>query len=89
MKITDVKTYRASDGTRNAIFLQVFTDEGIVGVGQPYSIGPDESIAALIDEMKPWFIGQDPSRIEWLLRRAKKHHALSPRTGRMVSPVRH
>ena len=71
MKITDIKTYRASDGNRNAVFLQVLTDEGVTGNGQPYSIGPDEAIVATIDAMKPWFLGQDPSRIEWLLRRAK------------------
>ena len=53
------------------MFLQVLTDEGITGNGQPYSIGPDEAIVATIDAMKPWFQGQDPSRIEWLLRRAK------------------
>ena len=53
------------------MFLQVHTDEGVTGNGQPYSIGPDEAIVATIDAMNPWFVGQDPSRIEWLLRRAK------------------
>ena len=71
MKIADIKTYRASDGNRNAIFLQIITDEGVTGAGQPYSIGPDESIVGMIEAIKPWFIGQDPARIEWLLRRAK------------------
>ena len=71
MKITDIRTFHCSDGGRNNIFLQVRTDEGIVGVGEPYSIGPDEGILALVDAIKPWFVGQDPSRIEWLLRRAR------------------
>jgi galactonate dehydratase len=71
LKITDVKTYHAHDGSRNNLFLQVFTDEGIAGVGEPYSIGPDEAIAGVIENMKPWFIGQDPGRIEWLIRRAR------------------
>ena len=71
MKITDIQTYHAHDGARNSVFLHMFTDEGVTGVGMPYSIGPDEAILGAIENMKPWFIGQDPSRIEWLLRRAK------------------
>jgi len=71
MKITDIKTFHAHDGQRNNIFLEVETDEGITGVGEAYSIGPDRSVISMIDEMKPWFIGEDPSRIEWLIRRTK------------------
>jgi len=71
MKITDIKTFHANDGQRNSIFLEIETDEGITGVGEAYSIGPDRSVIAMIDEMKPWFVGQDPGRIEWLSRRAK------------------
>ena len=40
-------------------------------MGEPYTIGPDEGILALLESVKPWFVGQDPSRIEWLLRRAR------------------
>jgi galactonate dehydratase len=71
MKITDIKTFHAHDGQRNNIFLEVETDEGITGVGEAYSIGPDRSVISMIDEMKPWFMGEDPSRIEWLIRRTK------------------
>ena len=73
MKITDIRTFHCSDGVRNNVFLQVHTDEGIVGVGEPYTVGPDEGVLALIDSIKPWFVGQDPSRIEWLLRRARNN----------------
>ena len=71
MKITDIRTFHASDGTRNNIFIEIATDEGITGVGEAYSIGPDRSVISMLDEMKPWFVGQDPGRIEWLLRRTK------------------
>lgn len=71
MKITGIETLHAWDGSRNNIFLQVQTDEGVTGVGEAYSIGPDRAVISMIDEMVPWFVGQDPSRIEWLLRRAK------------------
>jgi galactonate dehydratase len=73
MLIKDIKTYHPSDGARNSIFLHVFTDEGITGVGQPYTIGPDEGVIGLIESIKPWFVGQDPSRIEWLMRRARNN----------------
>ena len=71
MKITNINTYHAGDGRRNNIFIEVETDEGITGTGEAYSIGPDKSVISMLEEMEPWFIGQDPSRIEWLLRRAK------------------
>lgn len=71
MKITDITSYHAHDGTRTLIFIQVETDSGIMGNGQPYSIGPDEAVLGTIENIRSWFIGQDPSRIEWLLRRAK------------------
>ena len=71
MKITDIRTFHASDGKRNNIFIEIATDEGITGVGEAYSIGPDRSVISMLDEMKPWFVGQDPGRIEWLLRRTK------------------
>jgi len=73
MLIKDIKTYHASDGARNSIFLHVLTDEGVTGVGEPYTIGPDEGVIGLIESIKPWFVGQDPSRIEWLMRRARNN----------------
>ena len=73
MRITDIKSYHPSDGTRNSIFVQVLTDEGIAGVGQPYTIGPDEGVLGVIQSITPWFAGQDPSRIEWLMRRARNN----------------
>lgn len=71
MKITDIRTWHAHDGSRNNLFLQVFTDEAVTGVGEAYSIGPDEGVIGVIENMKPWFVGQDPGRIEWLTRRAR------------------
>ena len=71
MKITKINTYHAGDGRRNNIFIEAETDEGITGTGEAYSIGPDKSVISMLEEMGPWFVGQDPSQIEWLIRRAK------------------
>lgn len=71
MKITSLNTFHANDGQRNAIFLEIETDDGITGLGEAYSVGPDRSVISMLEEMSPWFVGQDPARIEWLIRRAK------------------
>jgi galactonate dehydratase len=73
MKITAFRTIHTYDGSRNAIFLHIETDEGLTGLGEAYSIGPDRAVIAAIGEMEQWFVGQDPGRIEWLLRRAKSN----------------
>ena len=71
MKITDIEFYITNPGNRNYTFLRVLTDEGISGVGAPYNVGPDNGVIGALEDMKEWFIGQDPTRIEWLMRRAK------------------
>ena len=71
MKITKINTYHAGDGRRNNIFIEVETDGGVTGTGEAYSVGPDKSVISMLEEMGPWFVGQDPSQIEWLIRRAK------------------
>ena len=71
MKITKINTYHAGDGRRNNIFIEVETDEGVIGTGEAYSIGPDKSVISMLEEMGSWFVGKDPSQIEWLIRRAK------------------
>lgn len=78
MKITDVVTTPVrvplvhpaiwSGGTRQGapgILVQIFTDEGLVGIGE--CSGPAlRPIQAMIDhELKPFLIGQDPMRTEY------------------------
>lgn len=45
-------------------FLKVYTDEGIVGYGEPIVEGKARTVAAAIQEMSGYLIGQDPRRIE-------------------------
>ena len=57
MKITSVETFIAGLDRRNYLFVRVQTDEGIHGIGEAYSCGPDEATAAVIahtsdDEMQ-------------------------------------
>jgi galactonate dehydratase len=66
IKITDIKTYLVGVGNRNLVFVKVETDQGIHGIGEAYSVGPDEATVATINDFKSWLVGQDPRNIEHL-----------------------
>ncbi len=63
LKITDIKTFMVGLGSRNLIFVKVETDQGIHGIGEAYSCGPDEATVATIADFKRWLVGQDPRNI--------------------------
>ncbi len=60
MKITDIKTIRAEQ----YLFVQVYTDEGITGLGESGTWAYLEASEAVIHRFKHYLIGQDPLRIE-------------------------
>ncbi len=60
MKITDVRTIFVD----RYLFVQVYTDEGIVGLGESGAWGYLEASAGAVDTFKRYLIGQDPLRIE-------------------------
>lgn len=60
MKITDIKT-RFVD---LYMFVQIYTDEGIVGLGESGSWAFLEASAEVVETFKRYLIGQDPLRIE-------------------------
>jgi galactonate dehydratase len=66
IKITDIKTYLVGVANRNLVFVKVDTDQGIHGIGEAYSCGPDEGTVAVINDFKRWLVGQDPRNIEHL-----------------------
>ena len=45
-------------------FIKMYTDEGIVGYGEPIVEGRARTVAMAIKEMEQYLIGQDPRRIE-------------------------
>jgi galactonate dehydratase len=65
IRITDIKSYLVGLG-RNHVFVKVETDQGIHGIGEAYSCGPDRATVAAIDDFKEWLVGQDPRNIEHL-----------------------
>ncbi len=66
IRITDMKSYLVGVGGRNLVFVKVETDQGIHGIGEAYSCGPDEATVATINDFKRWLVGQDPRNIEHL-----------------------
>jgi galactonate dehydratase len=72
LQITDIKTYLVGVGNRNLLFIKVETNQGIHGIGEAYSCGPDEATIATVQDFKRWLVGQDPRNIEHLW--AMMHH---------------
>src|SRR5262245_13746420 len=66
MKIKDIKTYLVGVGRRNLVFVKVETDQGIHGIGEAYSCGPDQATVAAINDFKSWLVGRDPRDVEHL-----------------------
>src|SRR5438445_11456682 len=69
IKITDIKTFVVGVGSRNLVFVKVETNQGIHGIGEAYSCGPDDAKLATIADFKRWLVGQDPRNVKHLLAR--------------------
>jgi len=66
MKITDIKTFLVGGGGRNWVYVKVLTDQGIYGIGEAYSAGPDEATVKVIEDFKSWLVGNDPRNVQYL-----------------------
>lgn len=64
MKITDIKTFCVDGNWRNLVFVKVYTDAGITGVGECTLETRDRSVMATVEDYKRYVIGQDPNNIE-------------------------
>src|SRR5262245_66119666 len=67
MKITDIKTFLVGAGGRNWVYVKILTDQGIFGIGEAYSAGPDEATVKVIEDFKSWLIGNDPRTVLYIL----------------------
>ena len=63
MKITRIETRPAPMGYRDFLICRVHTDEGISGIGEPYPVGPNDAVAAVIADFATWLEGKDPRDI--------------------------
>ena len=66
MKIADIKTFLVGTGGRNWVYVKILTDQGLFGIGEAYSAGPDEATIKVIEDFKLWLVGQDPRNVQYL-----------------------
>ncbi len=66
LKIRDIKTFLVWSGSRNWLYVKVETEQGISGIGEAYSVGPDEATVKVIEDFKLWLVGQEPRNIQFL-----------------------
>lgn len=78
MKITEIKTFIVGNPWKNWVFVKVFTDEGLVGIGEAtpgLSAKPGE---ADLHEAARFVIGEDPRHPEKLWQKMYKGRYLVP-----------
>ena len=64
MKITDIDTIMIDSPGRKWTIVRVFTDEGLVGLGEPTYSNKEPIVCAAVDNMQLALVGEDPARIE-------------------------
>jgi galactonate dehydratase len=64
MKITDIKTLICHCYRTNWVFVKVYTDAGITGVGEATLEYREKTVCEAIDELKRYLVGKDPHNIE-------------------------
>src|SRR6266436_7152685 len=66
LKITGVKTFVVNAGSLNWVFCKVYTNGGLVGLGEGSVTSKEATIAQAIMEHERFLIGKDPTDIELL-----------------------
>jgi len=60
MRITRLETFTVKP---RSLFLKVYTDEGLVGLGEPILEGRALTVAQAVRELEPYLLGKDPTRV--------------------------
>jgi galactonate dehydratase len=66
LKITGLKTFVVNAGDLNWVFCKVYTNGGLVGLGEGSVTGKEATIAEAIMEHERFLTGKDPTDIEFL-----------------------
>ena len=70
MKVTDIKTFVVDCFRTNWVFVKVYTDEGITGVGEGTLEYKEKALCGAVEHIRSYLIGKDPCQIE------KHYHAI-------------
>ncbi len=69
MKITQVETYPVSVGWKNWLFVKVFTDAGVYGIGEATINGFAATTETAVHELSHLYIGKDPRQVNAIAQR--------------------
>lgn len=64
MKVTDIKTFVVDCFRTNWVFIKVYTDEGIDGVGEATLEYKEKALLGAVDHIRDYLIGKNPLDIE-------------------------
>ncbi|MEE3233272.1 MAG: D-galactonate dehydratase, partial [Candidatus Latescibacterota bacterium] len=86
MRITDIDVLLINSPSRKWTIVQVFTDEGLVGLGEATYSNKEPVVVEAIRHMKGELIGEDPARIEFLWHKIYRQSSIGG-IWRMAGPV--
>src|SRR5213596_190237 len=66
LKITDLKTFVVNAGSVNWVFCKLYTNQGLVGLGEGSITSKEATLAQAIGEHERFLVGKDPTDIELL-----------------------
>ena len=79
MKIADIKTVVVNAQMRNWVFVKVETDTpGLEGWGEASLEWKTRAVEAAVDDLKPFILGDDPTRIEHLYQKLYRQPFFRP-----------
>jgi len=79
LKITDLRTFIVDTGSdENFVFVKLYTNQGIVGLGEGTLTAKARTVSTAIEEHKRYLVGKDPLEIE----RHWQHMFRAPRSSR-------
>ena len=64
MKVTDIKTFAVDCFRTNWVFVKVYTDEGIHGVGEATLEYKEKALIGAVEHIKEYLVGKNPLTIE-------------------------
>lgn len=79
MKITDIKTVVVNAALRNWVFVKVETDiQGLDGWGEASLEWKTRAVAGAVEDLKPFILGDDPTRIEHIYQKLYRQPFFRP-----------
>jgi galactonate dehydratase len=91
VKIARIETFLARSSSAPTVIVKVGTDDGLHGVGEAYSAGPNRAVAEVIRDFEGWLVGQDPREVErlWQLMYNGSRFPPGVVTGAAISGIEH